>query len=131
LGATQRAQPTSDYHFLAGRFIDEATLARASAIAARWGVHPHEVMIANGWLDAEDYYRALAECCGTPFKANLPAAQVAPTANTSPRQCLASSKSAPAREASSSRLTVSDRMRFGQCSHGFRPTPSRLHRPRR
>jgi hypothetical protein len=52
-----------EYGFLVGRFIDQATLARASAIAGRWGVHPHEVMIANGWLEAEDYYRALAERC--------------------------------------------------------------------
>jgi len=110
LGATQRAQSTSDYHFLAGRFIDEATLARASAIAARWGVLPHQALIANGWLDAEDYYRALAECCGTPFKANLPAAQTVPTANTSPRQCLASGllkERAPAR----SFILAPDRLR--------------------
>ena len=53
-----------------------------------WGVHPHEVMIANGWLEAEDYYRALAERCGAPFKAKLPATEVAPTAMASPRQCL-------------------------------------------
>ncbi|HEV7462372.1 MAG TPA: glycosyltransferase family 2 protein [Methyloceanibacter sp.] len=44
-------------------------MARASAIALRWGVHPHEVLIANGWLAADDYYRALAEICGAPFKA--------------------------------------------------------------
>ena len=46
----------SEYDFLLGRFIDRATVARASAIARQWGVHPHEVMIANGWLEAEDYY---------------------------------------------------------------------------
>ena len=64
----------SEYAFLLGRFVDSATLARAEAIAARWGVHPHEVLIANGLLDASDYYRALAESCGAPFKAHLPAA---------------------------------------------------------
>ncbi len=63
--------PSRNIAFFFGRFIDSATLARATAIAARWGVHPHEVMIANGWLDAEDYYRALARACGTPFKAEL------------------------------------------------------------
>ena len=57
------SRPLSEYDFLLGRFIDQATLARACAIAQRWGVHPHEVMIANGWLEAEDYYRALAERC--------------------------------------------------------------------
>ena len=90
LGAWESAQPQSEYYFLLGRFIDAATLARATAIAAHWGVHPHEVLIANGWLDAADYYRALAESCGTPFKAELPPSHVSPTARTSPRQCLAS-----------------------------------------
>jgi glycosyltransferase XagB len=87
--ARQSAPLHSEYGFLLGRFIDEATLARANAIAWRWGVHPHEVMIANGWLDAEDYYRALAERCGAPFKAKLPAAEVVPAAMASPRQSLA------------------------------------------
>ena len=72
LGAMPSSLPEQEYRFLVGRFIDSATLARATAIAARWGVHPHEVMIANGWLDAEDYYRALAEACGTPFNGELP-----------------------------------------------------------
>jgi hypothetical protein len=63
--ARQSTPQLSEYGFLVGRFIDEATLARATAIAARWGVQPHEVMIANGWLDAEDYYRVLAERRGT------------------------------------------------------------------
>jgi hypothetical protein len=36
------ALPRSEYDFLLGRFIDAATLSRANAIAARWGVHPHE-----------------------------------------------------------------------------------------
>jgi hypothetical protein len=79
----------TEYGFLVGRFIDEATLARATAIAARWGVHPHEVMIANGWLDAEDNYRVLAERCAVPFKDRLIAADVAPVAMASPRQSLA------------------------------------------
>jgi hypothetical protein len=79
----------AEYGFLVGRFIDEATLARANAIALRWGVHPHEVMIANGWLDAEDYASALAERCGAQFKATLSAAEVTPPAPGGPRQCLA------------------------------------------
>src|SRR4029078_733409 len=90
LGGAQGAQPQREYDFLLGRFIDSATLARADAIAARWGVPPHAVLIATGWIEAEDYYRALARCCGTPFKAELPPSQVSPTARTSPRQCLAS-----------------------------------------
>jgi hypothetical protein len=59
-------------------------------IAARWGVHPHEVLIANGWLDAEDYYRALAAACGTAFKSRLAPAEVAPAAGAGPRRSLAS-----------------------------------------
>ena len=85
----QSAPLQAEYAFLLGRYIDSATLARANEIALRWGVHPHEVMIANGWLDAEDYYRALAQDCGAPFKAELPAADVAPAATATPRQSLA------------------------------------------
>lgn len=47
-------------------------------------------MIANGWLDAEDYYRALAGACGTPFRDELPPAEVAPAAGAGPRRSLAS-----------------------------------------
>ena len=61
LAARLKALPPSEYAFLLGRFIDSATLARAEAIAAASGVHPHEVLIAHGWLDPTDYYRALAE----------------------------------------------------------------------
>jgi cellulose synthase/poly-beta-1,6-N-acetylglucosamine synthase-like glycosyltransferase len=83
------ALPRSEYDFLLGRYIDTATLARANALAARWGVHPHEVMIANGWLAEEDYYRALAERCGAAYAPALRTATVVPAASTSPRQCLA------------------------------------------
>jgi hypothetical protein len=68
LAARLKALPRSEYAFLLGRFIDSATLARAEAIAAASGVHPHEVLIAHGWLDAADYYRALAENCGAPSR---------------------------------------------------------------
>jgi hypothetical protein len=87
--ARQSDLTQSEYGFLLGRFIDRATLARASAIARQWGMHPHEVMIANGWLEAEDYYRALAERCAASFKVELCAADVAPPAMASPRQTLA------------------------------------------
>jgi cellulose synthase/poly-beta-1,6-N-acetylglucosamine synthase-like glycosyltransferase len=88
--ARLKALRRSEYDFLLGRCIDRATLARAEAIASRWGVHPHQVLIANGWLDAEAYYRALAQSCGAPFKAQLPAAEAAPAAAATPRQSLAS-----------------------------------------
>ena len=90
LSASPAALPEPEYRFLVGRFIDSATLARATAIAARWGVHPHEVMIANGWLGAEDYYRALAEACGTPFKTELTPRDVTAAAGAGPRRSLAS-----------------------------------------
>lgn len=88
--ARLKALRRSEYDFLLGRCIDRATLARAEAIASRWRVHPHQVLIANGWLDAEVYYRALAHSCGAPFKAKLPAAEAAPAAAATPRQSLAS-----------------------------------------
>ena len=81
--------PASDYAFLVGRHIDRATLVRAEALGKRWGVLPHTVMIANGWLDARDYYRALAEACGVPFRDDLPLdAVTAPLPLTNPRQCI-------------------------------------------
>jgi glycosyltransferase XagB len=89
LAARQSDPLQSEYGFLIGRFIDRATLARAGVLARQWGVHPHDVMIANGWLDAEDYYRALAERCAASFKVELRAADVAPPAMASPRQSLA------------------------------------------
>ena len=77
----------ADYHFLLD-VIDAATLARASMLAAEWGVQPHDVLIANGWLDPDDYYRALAGACGTAFKEALSPADAVPAAKTTPRQCL-------------------------------------------
>jgi hypothetical protein len=86
----RRPLSQSDYGFLLGRSIDGATLARARDIARRCGVHPHEVLIANGWLRADAYYRALAQACGLPFKGNVTAAEVTPpTPDASPRECLA------------------------------------------
>jgi glycosyltransferase XagB len=80
----------SDYSFLLERFVDRATLHRAEALAKKWGVLPHAVMIANGWLSASDYYRALAQACGVPFRGELePHEVIAPASLKSPRECLA------------------------------------------
>ena len=57
-----------EYGFLLARYVDEATLERACRLAERSGVHPHHVLIANGWLKEADYYAALAAACGTDFK---------------------------------------------------------------
>ena len=87
--AAHRPLSQSGYGFLLGRSIDAATLARAQDIARRCGVHPHEVLIANGWLRADAYYRALAHACALPFKADVTAAEVTPpTPGASPREYL-------------------------------------------
>ena len=53
-----------EYGFLLDRYVDRAIFSCACALAAQWGVHPHEVLIANGWLAEDDYYQALAEAAG-------------------------------------------------------------------
>ena len=80
--------PSSDYAFLVDRLIDRATLDRAEALAKKWGVLPHAVMIANGWLSESDYYRALARASGVPFQI-APHEVTAPASLKSPRACLA------------------------------------------
>src|SRR6478672_10116315 len=80
----------SDYAFLIERFVDRTTLHRAEALAKKCGVLPHAVMIANGWLSASDYYRALAQTCGVPFRDEIgPHEVTAPASLRSPRECLA------------------------------------------
>ncbi|HSI34076.1 MAG TPA: hypothetical protein VK986_10855 [Tepidisphaeraceae bacterium] len=82
--------PPSDYAFLVDRLVDRATLDRAEALAKKWGVLPHAVMIANGWLSESDYYRALARESGVPFQDDIAAHKVtAPASLKSPRECLA------------------------------------------
>ena len=63
LRAAAEAQ-RSEYGFLVGRSIDAATLRSAERIAAEWAVAPHEVLIAQGWLDERDYVAALATALG-------------------------------------------------------------------
>jgi cellulose synthase/poly-beta-1,6-N-acetylglucosamine synthase-like glycosyltransferase len=83
-------RPQSEYEFLVGHLIDASTLARAKEIAARTNVHPHDVLIANGWIKADDYYEALARSCGLPFVPELRAYDMrAPARDATPRQCLA------------------------------------------
>ena len=89
IAARPEAHPRSEYGFLLGRLADTATLARAETLASAWAVHPHEVLIAQGSVRAEDYYRALAEWCGTGFKPDLPAEDIAAPSGLNPRQCLA------------------------------------------
>jgi len=78
--------PPSDYAFLVDCLIDRATLDRAEALAKKWDVLPHAVMIANGWLSESDYYRALARASGVPFQDDIAPHEVtAPASLKSPR----------------------------------------------
>jgi hypothetical protein len=88
-GAEAQHACETEYGFLLGRHVNAATLSHACALAARWGVHPHDVLIANGWLSEDDYYRALAETAGLPFRAQLAPSDAALPDKASPRQCAA------------------------------------------
>ncbi len=74
--------PNPDYDFLLGTFIDRATLERATALARQWGVLPHDVLIASGWIGAEDYARALAANAGLRFRAEVGVADLDPSQGT-------------------------------------------------
>ena len=50
-----------------GTLVDGATLERAVGLARQWNVTPHDVLMANGWVRPDDYYRALAQDCGAEF----------------------------------------------------------------
>jgi len=81
--------PHADYDFLLGRYVDAATLARATMLAARSGVEPHEVLIAQGWLRQQAYYAALADHLGVPFEPRPdPARLQPPSPKATPRDCL-------------------------------------------
>src|SRR5262245_41230013 len=62
----QQRPDGGQYDFLVGSVIDEPTLRRASAEAARCGVTTHETLLAMGWLSASDYASALARSLGVP-----------------------------------------------------------------
>lgn len=64
--------PESEYDFLVGKAIDEATLRRAERIAAEWAVLPHEVLIALGWIDERDYVAALGAALGIDWLGRRP-----------------------------------------------------------
>ena len=66
------AAPESEYAFLVGKAIDEATLRRSERIAAEWAVLPHEVLIALGWVDERDYVAALGAALGIDWLGRTP-----------------------------------------------------------
>src|SRR5919108_3300126 len=65
-----RPSMAAEYEFLVGRLIDRATLERAIGTAHRWGVAPHEVLIALGWIARESYVAALAQHLRIPTLTN-------------------------------------------------------------
>lgn len=77
-----------EYGFLLGRHIDAGTLARACAVTAEWGVHPHDVLIADGHLTENAYVAALAETAGVPFRQMIAPHQIALPNKANPRECL-------------------------------------------
>lgn len=77
-----------EYSFLAGTQLSPAALAHACRLAARWGVQPHEVLIATGHLTEEAYVRALATSAGVAFLPCLPEGSAAVPGKASLRQCL-------------------------------------------
>ncbi|MGD9829209.1 MAG: glycosyltransferase [Hyphomicrobiaceae bacterium] len=55
-----------DLEFLLGRRIDRATLARAARLAAAADGAAHQVLLAQRWVEPEDYAALLAERLGLP-----------------------------------------------------------------
>lgn len=87
-GLDARSAVESEYDFLLKQ-ISQATLSQACTLAEQWDVHPHEVLISQGWLAENEYYRALAESAGVPFTAAAMPQDTTLPANASLRQCLA------------------------------------------
>jgi len=71
--AAPAAALESEYAFLVGRAIDAPTLERAERIAQAWGVLPHEVLIALGWIDEREYVAALGATLGIHWHGRVPA----------------------------------------------------------
>ncbi|WP_158008250.1 glycosyltransferase family 2 protein [Methyloceanibacter methanicus] len=77
-----------EYGFLLGPHLDLATLAHACRVAERWGVHPHEVLIASGCIDEATYVSALGTSAGVPFRTKIATCNVAVPGTATLRQCL-------------------------------------------
>lgn len=54
----------AEYGFLVGSLLDRETLIGAIATGLSWGVDPHEVLIARGWISEDSYVEALARHLG-------------------------------------------------------------------
>ncbi|HXF55455.1 MAG TPA: glycosyltransferase [Hyphomicrobiaceae bacterium] len=53
-------QVEQEYGFLLGRLIDRETLARSDREARSLGLAPHQVLLARGWVRADQYVEALS-----------------------------------------------------------------------
>ncbi len=74
-----------------GTLVDTATLERAEGLAQRWNVTPHDVLMSNGWVRPNDYYRALAQDCGAEFVDDPAAQSLTPFSHAAtPREALRS-----------------------------------------
>jgi hypothetical protein len=104
----QRSAET-EYDFLLGRHIN-------AVLANRWGVHPHQALVANGWLTEDDYYRALAEAAGLPFKAQVTAHDAILPAKASPRQDAGPAKAPCETRQQATRECPQERTRKYSCS---------------
>ena len=54
----------AEYNFLVGLLLDRETLLQAIATGKSWGVTPHEVLLARGWITERAYVDALAQHLG-------------------------------------------------------------------
>ncbi len=88
LASRENDRAPSDYRFLLRHHLEPARLAWAERLAARWGVRPHDVLIATGWISAEDYTRALAAYCGVGFVPKEQAAALSPRRGASFKDCM-------------------------------------------
>ena len=67
----QSAAPLPDgYELLIGPVIPQAALEAATALATRWGVTPHDALIATGVVSQADYARAVGEALELPVLTN-------------------------------------------------------------
>ncbi|MCL4768370.1 MAG: glycosyltransferase [Hyphomicrobiaceae bacterium] len=65
--------PVAEYEFLVGQLLDRNTLRQAIATAESWGVAPHEVLLARGWISERAYVEELAGHLGVSVLGRAPA----------------------------------------------------------
>ncbi len=109
---TDTPVPSGEYDFMSGTLVDAATLNRAMGLARQWDVAPHDVLIANGWVRQNDYYRALAQDCGAEFVEVPTAGTLTPFSHVAtPREAL--------------RSQILRRVRNGQVDVAYAPVAAR------